>query len=62
MTEENVRLSNARVGVVRCLHIAGRDENWRIFSVFYIYVVHEEKNYKVMIDRAFCQHHHQDRH
>ena len=43
VTDENVRLSNVRVSVVTCLHTAGRDEDWRRFSVFYTYVVHKRK-------------------
>ena len=29
--------------VVRCLHTTSRDEDWRRFSVFYTYVVHEKE-------------------
>jgi len=53
-TDEEVRLSNMRASVVRCLHTASRDEDWRRTSVFYTNVVHKRKNYKVMIDGDSC--------
>ena len=43
-----------RVSVVKCLPIAGRNDDWRRSIVFYTYAVHEEKNYKVMIDGGSC--------
>ena len=52
-TDEEVRLFNMRASIVRCLHIASRDEDWRRTSVFYTYVVHEGKKYK-MIDGGNC--------
>ena len=53
-TDEKVRLSNMRASVIRCLHTANRDEDQRRTSVFYTYVMHEEKNYKMMIDGGSC--------
>ena len=53
-TDEDVRLSNVRTSIVRCLHTTGRDEDWRRSSVFYTYVVHKRKNCKVMIDGGSC--------
>ena len=47
--DEEVRLSNMRVSVIKCLHTTCRDEDWRRSSVFYTYVVHKAKNYKVII-------------
>lgn len=36
--------------VVRCLHVAYKDKDYRRPSVFHTYVTHESKSYKVMID------------
>jgi len=47
-------LSNMKASIVRCLHTAGRDKDWRRSSVFYMHVVHEGKNYKMMIDGDSC--------
>jgi len=52
-TDEEVSLSNTRASVVRCLQTASRDEDWQRTSVFYTYIVHERKNYKV-IDKGSC--------
>jgi len=53
-TDEEVRLSNMKASVIRCLHTTGRDEDWRRSSVFYTYVVHEGKNYKMLLDGGNC--------
>ena len=42
-TDEEVSLSNTRASVVRCLQTASRDEDWQRTSVFYTYIVHEER-------------------
>ena len=42
------------VSVIRCLHTTCKDDDWRKSSVFYIYIVHEKKNYKVMIEGGSC--------
>ena len=53
-TDEDVRDSSAQLGVIRCLHMVVRDEDWRRSSVFHTYVTHEEKNYKLIIDGGSC--------
>ena len=53
-TIEDVRDSSTQLGVIRCLHTVVRDENWGTFSVFHTYVLHEGKNYKLIIDGGSC--------
>jgi len=53
-TDEDVRDSSTQLGVIRCLHTVVRDENWGTFSVFHTYVLHEGKNYKLIIDGGSC--------
>jgi len=45
---------NVQLNVIRCLLIAPKDENWRKSSVFYTYITHKDKSYKVMIDGGSC--------
>jgi len=41
------------LGVIKCLHEAVTDDGRRS-SMFHIYVTHEGKNYKLMIDGGSC--------
>ena len=49
-TDVDVRDSSIQLSIVRCLHVASRDEDWCRSSVFYTYIIHEGKSYKLMID------------
>ena len=40
--------------VIRCSHAIIRDEDWCRSSVFHTYIIHEEKNYKLIIDGGNC--------
>jgi len=40
--------------VIRCSHTIIRDEDWCRSSVFHTYIIHEEKNYKLIIDGGNC--------
>ena len=53
-SDDEVRISNIQLGVVRCSHIAVRYGNSRRSSVFHTYVTHEGKNYKLLIDGGSC--------
>ena len=53
-TDKDVRVSRIQLSVIRCLHATPRDEDWRRSSVFYTYVAHEGKSYKLMIDGESC--------
>jgi len=58
-----------RASVIRYLHTVGKDEDWQRSILFYTYVVHEGKNYKVITEetvvstsssRQLCRHYRQD--
>jgi len=53
-TDKDVRVSRIQLSVIRCLHATPRDEDWRRSSVFYTYVAHDGKSYKLMIDGESC--------
>jgi len=53
-SNDDVRVSNIQMGVVRCSHTVVRDKNWRKSSLFHTYVAHEGKNYKLKIDGGSC--------
>ena len=42
------------MSIVRCSHTAVRNEDWCRSTVFYNYITHEGKNYKLMIDWDSC--------
>jgi len=44
-TDEDIRDSNAQLGVIKCLHTVATYNDWRRASVFHAYVTHEGKNY-----------------
>ena len=49
-----LRVASIQLGAVRCSHRAVSNANWCRSSVFYIYITHEGKNYKLMIDEGSC--------
>jgi len=48
--DDDVRISNIQLGIVRYSHIAVSNEDWRRSSMFHTYITHEGKNYKLMIN------------
>jgi len=42
-SDDDVRVFNIQLGVVRCSHTAVRDEDSRRFSVFHTNIAHEGK-------------------
>jgi len=53
-SDDDVRFSSIQLGVVKCLHAAVSNKNWRRSSVFHTYITHQEKSYKLMIDGGSC--------
>jgi len=48
-SDDDVRVASIQLGVIRCPHTAVGNEDLRRSSVFYTYIAHERKNYKLMI-------------
>ena len=52
-SNDDIKVANIQLGIIRCSHTAVSNKNWRRSSMFYTYITHEE-NYKLMIDRGTC--------
>ena len=46
--DDDVRVASIQLGVIRCPHTPVGNEDWRRSSVFYTYIAHEGKNYKLI--------------
>ena len=53
-SDDDVRVASIQLDVIRCLHTTVSNEVWRRSSVFYTYIAHEGKNYKLIIDVGSC--------
>lgn len=49
-TSDIDKVSSIQLNIVRCLHTFPWNKDWYRSSVFYIFVVHKGKRYKLMID------------
>jgi len=52
--DDDVRIAGIQLGIISCPYTAIGNEDWHRSSVFYTYIAHDGKNYKLMIDGGSC--------
>ena len=53
-SDDNVRVASIQLGVIKCPHTDVGNEYRCRSSVFYIYIAHERKHYKLIVNGDSC--------